>query len=67
MIELIKFLCTTCNINFAHETTPEIEYLVCPICQVKKTRLIEKQLEEVTKQRDLLLSAIDLKKTIIKQ
>jgi hypothetical protein len=62
--EMMIFKCNICNIKFGHEMTEKLDYAYCPSCAKKKHDNQEELIQAITAQRDCLLKAIDLKKTV---
>jgi len=55
--------CTIHNIDFSHDHKDGY-YTDCPLCLQDELQLLKTKLNEMTSQRDALLKAITIKKTI---
>jgi len=62
-----EFICSIHNIKFGFSDLPDGEspaLLRCPICTRKSLENLQASLLEMTRHRDLLLKAIDLKQLV---
>lgn len=61
-----EILCTIHNFEFGYnELAPNKPFVECPMCADEALEHAKAKLREVTEQRDLLLKAIELKKTLV--
>jgi hypothetical protein len=62
--------CTVHNFEFGFNATPPgiaAALLKCPLCAEEELRSQQASLEEVRAHRELLLQAIDLKRTVLRR
>ncbi len=61
---MTKFRCTVHNIVFGAEVSVDIVLIRCPRCASEQLEQLHRDIERLTEHRDVLLEAIDLKRTL---
>lgn len=65
---LPEFRCTIHDFRFAHDRLPETwkpGVIVCPMCSMEDVTRWRDQAGDLRRQRDALLAAIEIKRTVI--